>query len=237
MKLFLLIVTLCSLNLCKAQTLTFNNLDFLQAVLKKYPDLDLNKDGKIQQDEADKVKELDLTDQNLKDAQDVNKFKNIEKLSLSLNQIEKIKLDGLKYLTRLYCARNNLKELEISNMPMLSDISCGVNQLGNLTIKNCPNIVSLNAMDNQLKNIDLTSFKKLELLVIDNNKLEKLDISNNTELTQIIIDDNTIKAIDITKNPKLKMNILYIDKNVKIIGTEEQMSKYKPMETLETIGN
>lgn len=237
MKLVLLSISFLFFRSYETQDLVFSSKEFLQAVLKKYPEIDLNKDGEIQQNEAELVKELDLIDQNLKSAEDVNKFKNIEELSLSLNQIEKIKLDDFKYLTHLYCAGNNLKELEISNMPKLAVLACGVNLLAEVTIKNCPNITSLNIMDNQIKSIDLTQFKKLEGFVADNNKLEKLDISNNTELTQIIINGNDIKTIDITKNQKLKMNILYIDKDVDIIGTTEQMSKYKPIESLETLGN
>ncbi|MGS0748499.1 hypothetical protein [Halpernia sp. GG3] len=53
-------------------------------------------------------------------------------------------------------------------------------------------------------------------------------MSNNSKLIQFIIKGNQIAEIDITKNPNLKMNILYIDGNVKIIGTKEQMGKYSP---------
>lgn len=232
MKLFLIVISIFFIEFNQAQTLVFTSPEFLHAVLKKHPEIDTNKDGKIQQDEADKVKKLDLMEQNLKDVQDVNHFKNVEMIFLSMNEIKEIRLNNFKYLTHLYCAQNSLKTLEISNMPKLSDLACGVNQLTEITIKNCPNIVYLNIMSNQIKNIDLTPFKKLEGLVADENKLEKLDVSTNIELVQIVIDNNSIKTIDITKNQKLKMNILYIDKDVKIIGTDEQMSKYIPTESL-----
>ena len=115
----------------------------------------------------------------------------------------------------------------ISNLPLLNEFGCGLNQLTKVKIKNCPNIVLLNMMDNQIKKIDLSQFKKLKYLTVDNNKLKNLDLSNNPDLVQITIDDNNIESIDITKNQNLKMNILYIDDNVKIIGSSEQLSQYK----------
>jgi Leucine-rich repeat (LRR) protein len=83
-------------------------------------------------------------------------------------------------------------------------------------------------MNNQITAIDLKSFKNLKYLTIDNNKLKELDLSKNLKLEQITIDNNEISEIDISKNQNLIMHILYIDKNVKIIGTENQMKNYKP---------
>ena len=73
--------------------------------------------------------------------------------------------------------------------------------------------------------ISLQQSKKL-----DNKKLIQVKIIRGTSPKQTNLDN--IKTIDITKNQKLDMTIQYIDKNVNIIGTKEQMSKYKYREVL-----
>lgn len=210
------------------QSISFTNPNFEKSVLLKYPEIDINKNGKIEKEEAEAISNLDLMEQNLTNADDVKYFKNIEYLSLTINGISKLKLNDLKKLKEIYCARNKLFEFEISNIPSLEKLYIGRNELKKVTVINCPNIEVLNMMDNQITDFDFKPFKNLKYLTIDNNKFEKLDITNNPELIQITINKNNIKAIDITKNLNLNMNILYIDDYVKIIGTPEQMKNYKP---------
>ena len=222
--------TLCLLVtiFCSAQSIKFENPIFEKLILEKYPEIDLNNNNHIEKNEAESLGKLSLMKTNLTNANDIKYFKNLTYLSLTINNIEEFKIKDFFKLEKLYIARNKLKRLELSNLPLLNEFACGLNQLTDVKIKNCPNIISLNMMDNQIKEIDLSQFKNLKYLSVDNNKLENLDFSNNLDLIQITIDDNKIKTIDITKNQNLKMNILYIDDNVKIIGTPEQLSKYKP---------
>lgn len=213
--------------ICTAQSIEFENPEFERLVLEKYPEIDLNKNNRIEKNEAESLDKLSLIEVNITNANDIKHFKNLTYLSLTFNDIEEFKIKDFLKLEKLYIARNKLKKLEINNLPSLNEFGCGINQLTKVKIKNCPNIISLNMMDNKIKKIDLTQFKKLKYLHVGNNKLKKLDLSNNPDLIQIHIDENDIKIIDIRKNKNLKMHILYIDDNVKIIGTEEQLSKYK----------
>jgi len=220
---FLLVAAIYS-----AQSLKFENPEFEKIVLAKYPEIDSNKNNRIEQNEAESLEKLSLMETNLTNANDVKYFRNLTYLSLTINNIKEFKLKDFFKLEKLYIARNKLNKLEIYNLPLLNEFACGLNQLTTIKIKNCLNIVSLNIMDNQIKKIDLSQFKKLKYLTIDNNKLENLDLSNNPDLIQIVIDHNNIKTLDITKNQNLQMNILYIDDDVNIIGTPEQLSNYKP---------
>lgn len=227
MKSIIALFFLSFINYTFSQELKFENPQIESIILNKYPQIDINKNGKIEKFEAESVKELDLMESNITHANDINLFKNLEYLTLTINKIENLKLKDFKFLKKLYCARNNLKNLEISNMPMLTEFACGINQLTTVKIKNCPNIESLNMMDNKITEIDLKPYRKLKYLSVDNNQLKRLDISNNPELIQLIIRGNELKEIDVRKNTKLKMNILYIDENVKIISTPEQMKMYR----------
>ncbi|MFC4688602.1 hypothetical protein ACFO4P_16795 [Epilithonimonas pallida] len=228
MKKTLTLILISFTTLACSQDLKFENPSFEKSVLEKYPDIDINKDGKISKNEAENLKELDLMERHLTNANDVKFFKNLEYLSLTKNKIEKLKLENFPYLTKFYCAKNNIKSLEVSNLPNLQELAFGVNQLDKVKINDCPNIESLNFMDNNMKEINLSHFKKLKYLSADHNKLKNLNLAENPELIQFIVNGNNIMEINITKNPKLNMNILYIDDNVKLIGTEEQMKNFSP---------
>ena len=228
MKKFILIISFFFIQSTLAQSIHFTNPDLEKTILLKYPEIDLNKNGKIEKEEAESILRLDLMKQNLTNADDIQYFRNLEYLSLTINDITKLKLSDLKKLKEFYCARNKLVEFEISNMPLLKDLAIGRNELKTVSIINCPNIESINMMDNQINNFDFKPFKKLKYLTIDNNHFEKLDLSRNLDLIQINIRKNNIQTLDITKNVNLKMNILYIDSDVKITGTPEQIKNYKP---------
>lgn len=228
MKKLLFILFLISFSITFSQELKFNNSNLERIILNKYPEIDQNKNGKIDKPEAESLKELNLMKENLENISDIVFFKNLEYLSLTTNKLENLKINNFKYLKKLYCARNNLKILEISNLSNLVEFACGLNKLTVVKIKNCPNIESLNMMDNFITEIDLKQFKNLKYLTVDGNKLKELDLSKNVNLEQITINKNELKEIDITKNQKLIMHILYIDKDVKIIGTENQMKNYRP---------
>lgn len=222
------ILSICICNMACAQNNVSKSTSLTQNILKKYPHIDLNKNGKIEASEAENITELDLMGMNITDVDDIVIFKNLHSLSLTSNKLEKFKVSNLEHLEQLYVANNNLKEFEVSNMPALKDIACGRNQLQEVKIKDCPNIESLNVMDNQLKKIHLMSFKKLKYLTADGNQLKEVNLSANSELIQVAVNDNNIKTIDITRNPKLQMHILYIDANVTITGTEKQLKEYRP---------
>jgi len=221
-----ILFTTCNLY---SQDIKFKNSQLEKIILKKYPHIDFNKNGKVEINEASKVDSLDLMEENLVDVEDLIFFKNLKSLSLTINDIESLKLKDFPYLEKLYCARNKLTEFEISNMPKLKELAFGINLLEKVTIKNCPNIESLNFMDNKISIIDLNEFSKLKYLSADDNKLTKIDFSKNPSLIQFSIDGNQIEEIDISNNPNLDLRILYMDKNVKIKGTNQQIKNYTPI--------
>ncbi len=214
---------------CFSQNTNLKNQILQDVILKKYPEIDINKNGKIEKSEAEIIQDLNLMELHLTNIDGIQIFKNLKYLSLTINGIEKFKLKDFPNLEKLYVARNKLTMLEISNMPQLKEFACGLNELEKIKIVNCPNIESLNFMDNKISEIDLRDFRKLKYLSADHNKLTKIDFSKNPELIQFLIHGNNITEIDISQNPNLKLNILYIDKNVKIIGTDKQIKNYTPV--------
>ncbi|GAB3014816.1 hypothetical protein GCM10027051_18010 [Niabella terrae] len=227
MKLFLNLLFIVCFQVGFSQELKFEYPNLEKAILKKYPEIDLNSNGKIEKREANKVEKLNLTESQLIAISDIKYFKNLRFLSVLDNFIEEIVLDDLPKLQVLYCTKNKLTKLKISNMPKLEEMACAGNQLSTIEMVNCPNLKMLVLRDNRINSLDLHNFKKLKHLAVDDNQLSSLDISGNPALTQFFINGNKIDQIDITRNQKLMMEILYMDDHVKIIGTPEQMKKYK----------
>src|SRR5688500_18790469 len=119
MKLVFSTLLILSLQLLTAQEIKFENPDFKNAILRKYPEIDLNNDKKIDREEADKVETLSLMEMNLINANDVKYFYNLKYLSLTINKIKEFKLENFPKLEVLYIARNELKNLKITNLPSL----------------------------------------------------------------------------------------------------------------------
>ncbi len=227
MKKAFLILLLTNTFIFYSQTIDFKSEKFLNGILKKYPEIDVNKDLLIQKSEADKLKKIDLMEQNIDDVSDLKYFENLEYLSFTINNIKILKLNDFLYLKEIYCARNLLSVLEIRNLPSLKLLACGLNDLKNVKIENCPKLESLNLMDNKIEYIDLSSFSNLKYLTIDNNKLENLDLSNNKDIIQINLNNNNLKELDLKNNEKLKLNICYIDDSVKLILNKKQTKQNK----------
>ena len=80
----------------KSQNIEFKSEYFKNILLKKYPEIDINKDSNINIEEANKLKSVDLMEQNINDVQDLQHFKNLEYLSLTINNIKYLNLNDFK---------------------------------------------------------------------------------------------------------------------------------------------
>ena len=205
-----------------AQDLIFSDSTFFKAILNYQPSIDKNGDGIIQKNEAEAVRELNLMNQHLTSIQDLYFFPSIKKLIITRNDLVSVKLEGLDSLTEFYIAGNHLVMLDLA-LPALKDLACGKNSLKTISLDNLPNLETFNCMANDLSELDLRSCEKLKYLTLSDNNLTQLDISQNKELIQLMIDENPLKSLDITVNSALKVNLLYIDENVELIGTSEQL--------------
>ena len=206
----------------QSQDLTFKDSNFEKAVLLHQPVIDLNGDGKIQKSEANAVRVLTLTEQNIVSANDAHLFPGLEELNLSQNRIESLQLVGLNYLKSLDCTMNQLKIAEIRNIPEITSIMLNSNSIDSLIIDNVPKLESLSASDNLLRQVTVSACSKLEFVNFMGNRLTELDLTKNRHIVQAMVSDNNLTELDISKNPKMKTFMLYVDPTVKLITTSRQ---------------
>ena len=155
----------------------------------------------------------------------IEKFKNLEKLTCSYQNIKEADLSKNTKLTEINFFDNRTEKLILSN-PKLIKLSCYGNNIENLDIKDCENLIRLDVHKNKISNIDLSkninlnyidlslnkiseiklnNNSKVKLLKLnDNESLGSLDISKNGEINYLDISRTSIKNLDLTLNPKLE---------------------------------
>jgi len=187
-----------------AQKLNFKDPNFEKAVLENF---DLNKNGSLEQLEADLVTNLFLVQKNITSADDARFFSNAKMIVLDDNRISNISITGLPHLELFSCTGCKISSFRAEGLKSLASLYLDNNLLENISLKETPRIDQLTLSLNQLKTIDITTLKNLRKLNVEHNKIQKLDISGNPGLQTLNVGGNTIKESDIKKGMKTDVTI------------------------------
>jgi len=218
-----------------AQTLTFEDQDFLDALLAE--GIDSNNDSLIQVSEAESVYDLEIIGKDFKSVVGIEGFVNLEYLFIFSNDlIDTIDVLELPSLKSFRLGENiELQSIVVSGHPSLEEIFfSGVNGADdNLNQLNISNIPTLNKIRLQqlrvLESLEIYANNNLEELLIHHNDLiPVVDVSDLKSLVKLELDGsfneiitgqlplleeyrwnlNDPKELDLTLYPKLKK--LYI---------------------------
>jgi Leucine-rich repeat (LRR) protein len=196
-KIFTILVFLFAVSYYNAQKLTFNDKSFEKAVVTNF---DLNKDGAIDQSEAEKVVSLFVSNKiQVRSAEDINLFKNVQTIVLDGSIMIAIDLKNLNNLTLFSCEACNLLTFKGENLKSLKSLYLNNNKLTQISLKNTPEINELIVSSNTLQNIDVSALNKLITLNLENNQIKKLDVSQNPNLESLNINNNPLTEADIKR--------------------------------------
>lgn len=123
----------------------------------KYIIIDQNNDKEIDENEAEKIFHLDISNSKIKDLDGIKNFKNLIYLNCSNNSIYRI--DELNYL-------ENLTDLEIEN-----------NSIEIFSLNNKQKLKSIMAEKSGIKNVKLENCLSLEIILFANNQIENIEVS------------------------------------------------------------
>ena len=227
--LFLITLIACNIEEDHLDVVTPDNFpdsNFFKFLLESY---DINKDGKLDIDEVNAVREMNFTGNvEINSMEGIELFQNLEKLTLAhvlLGDHSVLNLSGntnLKelhvnhtgittldvshntFLERLDCNTNRLMTLNIGSNAVIKYLNCHSNFLENLDPATCPNLEVLYCGFNLIEELDLTGNPLLEVLHCNNNKITKINIGQNPELRDLDISVNEISFLNFTQNTRLK---------------------------------
>lgn len=210
-----------------AQEININD-EFKQALLQYMPEIDLNSDKIISENEASLVTKISLMNANLIMIEGLSNFVNLQELMLTRNNLKEIKLKNLPKLEVVYCFYNQLTHIELDNLPSLTRLYVGSNELTELNINHIKSLEVLDCGHNNLTKLDISHLENLTFLGIVSNKIEFIDISHNSLLKTIQYNFNPMKIMDISNNPNLIFDGRFSwDQNIKLKATKAQKDAIK----------
>ncbi len=193
---------------------------FKNWILKNMSSFDIDKDGKLSEEEAGAVKNIYLNKTQIRSLEGIEYFIGIESLdcaynelkSLDLskntkltfldcrfNQLEMLNIKRNLILTHIYCNNNSLKVLDVENKEELQYLQCGNNQIKSLDISSSINIEELFCYENQLTELHMNRHIKLTKLYAYGNKLTSLNVGKSEKLSELLLADNQIEELDISQ--------------------------------------
>ncbi|WP_374460004.1 leucine-rich repeat domain-containing protein [Chryseobacterium taeanense] len=194
------IITLLSLisvfHFLTGQRLIFKDKNLQKAVTENF---DLNKDGSINQFEADRIENLFLAGKGIISAEDLHYFKNAKMIVMDDNNIANMSLKNMDHLQLFSCTGCKIISFKAENLKKITSLYLDNNKIENISLKSIPLINQLTVSLNKIKAIDLSSLKSLKNLNLEHNQIQKLDISQNPNLQTLNIKENPLKETDIRK--------------------------------------
>ena len=204
--------------------------NFHKYLLKKF---DANNDGKIDINEANAVKTIELTEDDYSSFGQIGSIKGIEYFTnletfiingfYSDEALDFSKNINLKKLILIYgwstdidISRNiSLKELQIngfysiesidiSNNTALEIFDCRSSGIKSIITGNNALLTTLDCSETSIEALDLSKSPALKELYCNNTGLRELSVNNNTKLEILNINENNITEIDLSKNAALK---------------------------------
>lgn len=147
---------------------------------------------------------------------DANKLKsinlagapNLESVSLPINQLTEIDLDGVS-CTSLDLSSNALSSLDLSKTSNLEWLSVSTNPLRSINLTGCTSLENLSAKTTKLAEIDLSGLSALETLDLHAGELTKVTFSGNSELYDIDLSNNKLSSVDFKGCP----GVVYLSLN------------------------
>jgi Leucine-rich repeat (LRR) protein len=208
-KIIPVLILIFSVSCFYSQSLIFKDKNLEKAVIENS---DLNKDGKINQFEADRIENLFLVNKGITNTEDLAYFKNAKMIVLDDNSILNLSLKNMDHLQLFSCTGCKISNFKAENLKNLASLYLDNNQIENISLKTTPRIDQLTVSLNKIKTIDVSSLKYLKKLNLEHNLIQKLDISKNMNLETLNVMKNPLKETDIKKGAV----------NVTIFGFQQQ---------------
>lgn len=207
-----------------------------QDINQQYIDIDVNNNNEIEENEAQLVYVLNITDQqpfpSIQDLTGIEKFVNLLSITIGGQSFSTIDLSQLTQLQNLtfyensnltfinpstsiewiYCNSNALSSgIDVTNLGELKTLALINEGLSSINLQNNLLLESLDVRSNSLTNIDIENNLNLSYLAIQDNSLTNLDLMVNTNLAVLFCQNNDLSSLDLT--PNINLTNIYCSNN------------------------
>lgn len=139
---------------------------------------------------ADDVTSITCHSKKIKSIAGIERFVNLEKLSLHKNNIREALIPSLPKLTHLNLARNALSTMTIAELPKIKEIYLFNNRLKTLEVSRLGALKKLKANANQLISFTYRDLPALEKIYLFDNQMEDIDIYQLPSLSYMDVRQN-----------------------------------------------
>lgn len=160
----------------------------------------------IYKSDVESIKELDISNKEIKDLHGLEYFIGLESLICYFNDFSEMDLShntNLVYLDFSY--NTDIKAVNLSHNLALETLICNYTNIESLNIINNINLKELICYSTLICKLSLENNTQLEMLDAWDMKLKNLDISKNTNLKHLDCGYNQLTKLDISNNPNLEL--------------------------------
>lgn len=197
------LVMLEDLNLAHNALTTIDTLEPLKETLKIL-DCSHNELQDVENIKLDRLESLNLNNNNIKEIAFTYSHSHLHTLSITNNNIERIKTLPTPQLRKLDLAHNNIADLKFPELTLLEELHLGFNQIVQIPVLRLPRLHTLTINDNRLVTVKPESFTALP-------HLQFLDMASNALQSVQIPSLQYLKKVALTNNPELKATAIKID--------------------------
>ena len=174
-----------------------------------WEDVDTNNDGEIQQNEAESVQKLIVSNFFIDSIEGIQEFVNLIELECAYNNITEVDVSQNLYLEYLNFRNNQLSNLNVLQNQSIEYLDFAHNYLSSIDISQSNNLITLFCDSNLLTDLNTTQNPNLELVQCNENLFSSLSFSENPDLIFLSCSFNNLSYLDVTQNILLETLYCY----------------------------
>ena len=180
---------------------------------------DKNHDGEISTEEAQNVKKINVSTDNIRSLKGIESFPSltsftcsgsgetydyVENEEIGKGLLTTIDLSKNTELVSLYCSQNRLTSLNLNGCTKLQVLHCWFNKLTTLDVSAMNSLEELSCHKNKLSSLDVSNCSEIRYLSCSENQLTSFLLSPSITLTELYCHTNKLPTIDVSKNTALQ---------------------------------
>lgn len=187
-----------------SESISFKDPYFEEALL--YAGADRNMDGKITVEEAASVTELNISDRQIRNMDEIRYFTSLVRLDCSRSNLEGFPdFSSCTKLEELVCDRCGLNSIDLGTCPQLKRLSCEINSPGTIDLSSVPELEYLQCNNCKLTSLDLSGNPLIkDVYATSNGDLTEVNLTGCRQLETVSLGNSALTSLELSGYPVLE---------------------------------